>query len=189
MGTFEVVIEPFSVAAYAPFGSPLSQPQRGADASEEFNAAWLLPTDMDGRPQWVYQRAFRQQFKVSMMERHHNVAQLFVPLTRKPFIMVVAPPSSGGKGALPDPSAVRAFYLDGSFGLIINRGTWHALDRLPVEDGPLDFFFITEIETQNDMMAHAADHPERLERSDIITLKKEIVLADNNGLLSRARPG
>jgi ureidoglycolate lyase len=189
MGTFEVAIEPFSAEAYAPFGTPVSQPERKADGSEEFNAAWMLPTDIDGRPQWVYQRAFRQPLRVSVMERHHHVAQLLVPLTRKPFIMVAAPPSAAGKDVRPDPRTVRAFYLDGSFGLIINRGAWHALDRLPVDDGPLDFFFITEIETQSDMMAHAANHPERLERSDIVTLDKEIVLTDSNKLLSQARPG
>jgi ureidoglycolate hydrolase len=111
------------------------------------------------------------------------VAQLFVPVSRKAFVMVVASPTGAGKDAPPDPSAVRAFYLDGSFGLIINRGTWHALDRLPVDDGHVDFFFITELETQQEMSRHAADHPERLERSDIVNLDREIVLVDRNGLL------
>ena len=97
MATSEVVIEPFSKEAYAPFGIPVVEPERQADASEEFNAAWLLPTDIDGRPQWVFQRAFPQPLRVLLMERHHHAAQLFVPLTRRPFIMVAAPPGQAGK--------------------------------------------------------------------------------------------
>jgi len=181
-----VSIEPFTPEAYAPFGTALVQPQRPADAAEDANAAWLLPSDIDGRPQWMYQRAFRQPLRVSLMERHHHVAQLFVPLAARPFVMVVAPPSAPGKAQQPDPAAIRAFLLDGSCGLIIGRGTWHALDRLPVRDEALDFFFVTEAETQADMARHAADRPERLERSDIVTLAEPVELTDPIGLLPAA---
>ena len=159
------------------------RPDRAPDAVEAFNAAWMLPTDVDGRPQWLYQQARPQPLRVSLMERHHHVAQAFVPVTRAPYIMVVAAPNSVGKGVLPDLETVRAFYVDGSVGLIINRGTWHALDRLPVGPEPLEFFFATEAETQEDMAAHAATHPERLVRSDIVKLGDELVLVDPEALL------
>jgi ureidoglycolate lyase len=186
MSDLQISIEPFSASAYAPFGVPISRPEREADGREEFNAAWMLPTDIDGRPQWVYQQALRQPFRVTLMERHHHVAQMFVPITRDPFVMVVAPPTAAGKDNGPDLGGVRAFYLDGSFGLSIGRGVWHALDRLPVRDSALEFFFITEVETQDDMMAHAAANPERLVRSDLVDVGRNIVLGDPLSLLDPA---
>jgi ureidoglycolate hydrolase len=185
MSAHELAIERFSVEVYAPFGTALVQPPCTADAREDFNAVWLLPTDVDGRPQHVYQRVFRQPLRVTTMERHHHVAQAFVPITRGPYIMVVAPPTRPGKDVQPNLGTARAFYCDGSLGLIINRGTWHALDRLPVDTDELDFFFITEFETQQDMARHAADQPQLLERSDIVALDREIALIDPHGLLPK----
>lgn len=60
--------------------------------------------------------------EVRYMERHFQHTQVFMPLGGKPFVVVMAPPSSED---LPDLSAARAFLFDGSAGFLMHIGTWH----------------------------------------------------------------
>jgi ureidoglycolate lyase len=59
-------------------------------------------------------------FTIRMLERHPLSSQLFIPLERKPFLVVVAPP-----GASIDPGKVRGFVTNGSQGVNYAPGTWH----------------------------------------------------------------
>ncbi|RWI88917.1 ureidoglycolate lyase [Mesorhizobium sp.] len=179
MKAIEIVVERFSVEAYAPFGDPILEPNRSADFVEAWSNAWLLPTDMDGRPQFVFLRHFPQPLTFSLMERHFNVAQGFVPITRHPYLMVVAGASDA---KLPACEAIRAFLLDGTFGLTIKRGVWHTLDRFPATDEPMDMLFLTELETQREMIEKDG-HPEELERSEIVDLGVSFSITDPNALL------
>ncbi|MEP2990474.1 MAG: ureidoglycolate lyase [Parasphingorhabdus sp.] len=60
--------------------------------------------------------------EVRYMERHFQHTQVFMPLGGKPFVVVMAPPSSND---MPDLSAARAFLFDGSAGFLMHVGTWH----------------------------------------------------------------
>jgi ureidoglycolate lyase len=60
--------------------------------------------------------------EVRWMERHFKHTQAFIPLSGKPFYVVMAPPN--GK-ELPDLDAVRAYRFDGSAGFVLKIGTWH----------------------------------------------------------------
>ncbi|GAB5489223.1 MAG: hypothetical protein Pars2KO_27930 [Parasphingorhabdus sp.] len=60
--------------------------------------------------------------EVRYMERHFQHTQVFMPLGGKPFVVVMAPPSSDD---MPDLSAARAFLFDGSAGFLMHVGTWH----------------------------------------------------------------
>src|SRR5689334_16790406 len=72
----------------------------------------------------------REPIEWSQMERHLAVTQAFLPLGGVASIMVVAPPSDpADRKALPPPDSVRAFHMDGSRGVVLRRGTWHALRR------------------------------------------------------------
>ncbi len=59
-------------------------------------------------------------FTIRMLERHPLSSQLFIPLERKPFLVVVAPP-----GASVDPGKVRGFVTNGCQGVNYAPGTWH----------------------------------------------------------------
>ena len=67
--------------------------------------------------------------KVRMLERHPLSSQAFVPLGRRPFLVVVAPP-----GDRPQPGQVRAFLAENGQGVNYRRGVWHhplvALDEI-----------------------------------------------------------
>ncbi|MCG8441289.1 MAG: ureidoglycolate lyase [Caulobacterales bacterium] len=56
---------------------------------------------------------------IAVMERHPLGSQAFIPLQKRPFLVVVAPP-----GEL-DPDAVRAFRAAPGQGVNYARGVWH----------------------------------------------------------------
>jgi ureidoglycolate lyase len=56
-------------------------------------------------------------FALSMLERHPLGSQAFVPLTRLPYLVVVAPAE--------DPAAMRAFLALDGVGVNYARGIWH----------------------------------------------------------------
>jgi ureidoglycolate lyase len=55
-----------------------------------------------------------------MVERHPLSSQAFVPLSRLPFLVVVARP-----GDVPRADDLRAFVTNGRQGVNYARGTWH----------------------------------------------------------------
>jgi hypothetical protein len=49
----------------------------------------------------------------------------------------------GDRLALPPPGSVRAFHMDGTVGVVLRRGTWHALRRFPVGAPLIDIVLLT----------------------------------------------
>ena len=64
----------------------------------------------------------RRPFEVRWMERHFKHTQVFLPLGKLPFVVVLAPPTDT---ELPDLDQARAFLFDGDAGLSMHLGTWH----------------------------------------------------------------
>jgi ureidoglycolate lyase len=182
--TIEVAVEPFTAEAFAPFGIVLGEPQHPAEFGGPASASWMMPFEADSGVQFMYSRFKYQPMRFSVLERHFNVTQGFVPLNGSPLIMVVAPPTDrSGAGAAPAPESVRAFYLDGSTGLLMHKGTWHALDRFPVSPPHIDCVFITDRATHVELMQEKADgtKPQLTELYDFESergVKFEIVGAD-----------
>lgn len=58
-------------------------------------------------------------FEVTMLERHPLGSQAFLPLSQRPYLVVVAP-----AGEL-DPSRIRAFVSSGWQGVNYAKGVWH----------------------------------------------------------------
>ena len=55
---------------------------------------------------------------------------LFIPISGSLAAVAVAPPTDlDDPLAIPDPSEVRAFLIDGTKGFAYKKGTWHSLDR------------------------------------------------------------
>ncbi len=64
----------------------------------------------------------RRPFDVRWMERHFKHTQAFIPLSGKPFVVVMAPPNDE---ETPDLDKVEAFRFDGSAAFAMKIGTWH----------------------------------------------------------------
>lgn len=153
--TISIPVEPLTAAAFAPFGTVLAKPDRPADFEGNRSHSWDLPFATEGTAKISYSRFYRQAMKFALLERHFNVTQGFVPLDGAPFVMVVAPPTA--HDAIPKSDSLRAFYMDGTVGLLMHAGTWHTLDRFPVATPHIDVLFLTAQETHDELIREKAD--------------------------------
>jgi ureidoglycolate lyase len=100
---------------------------------------------------------------VKWMEFHTKHTQTFIPLSGKPFYMVLGKPTcrrpdgswDEGLGTLPNPDDVTAFYFDGSGGIVMEVGVWHEVP-FPL-DGETHFVCICTNETNDNLEAQGAD--------------------------------
>ncbi|PAS95258.1 MAG: ureidoglycolate lyase [Candidatus Dactylopiibacterium carminicum] len=120
-------VEPLSREAFVPFGEVIEagttadQFAINGGTSQRFHDLATLEPGTEGR---LIVSIFRAQpralpFPVRMLERHPKASQAFMPLSGRPFLVVVAP-----AGAL-DPGAIRAFLAQGTQGVNFAPGTWH----------------------------------------------------------------
>lgn len=79
-------------------------------------------------------------FEISMLERHPNGSQAFIPMQGQNFLVVVAPSLNADE---PDLSQLKAFITDGSQGVNYRAGTWH--HPLLTLESPSDFAVIDRI--------------------------------------------
>jgi ureidoglycolate lyase len=89
-------------------------------------------------------------FEVTWMERHFKHTQVFLPLNREPYAVVLAPPNDA---SLPDLDRVRAFRFPGDCGFLMHLGTWH---EFPFAlRAPADMVVILRNETNRNLDAIA----------------------------------
>jgi len=132
----ELLIEPLTRAAFAPFGDVIELegarqiPINLGTTMRYHDLAHIDVAEGGGRP---LLNVFRGEpralpFEVRMLERHPLGSQAFVPLTDAPYLIVVAP-----QGGLV-PALMRAFVSRGWQGVNYAKGVWHhpliALDRV-----------------------------------------------------------
>lgn len=122
-----LAVEPLTAATFAPFGEVVETGSRSelindGTARQFADLATVDVAAEGGKPRVSLYRAQAQSWPlpIAMLERHPLGSQLFMPLSREPFLVVVAPPA-----AVPAPSAVRAFVTNGRQGVNYGRGTWH----------------------------------------------------------------
>ncbi|NVJ96898.1 MAG: ureidoglycolate lyase [Alphaproteobacteria bacterium] len=142
----ELIAEPLTAEAFAPFGDVIE----ASDAAQQiainygnttrFHDLAQVNTMVDGGKTGV--SIFRstplaQPFTVNVMEYHPKSSQAFVPLSGKPYLVVVAP-----KGEF-DARKMRAFLASGQQGVNYHAGTWHHFS-LALEDVS-DFLVIDRI--------------------------------------------
>jgi ureidoglycolate lyase len=120
--------EPLTRAAFAPFGEVVEasdavrhHPVNDGSAERYHDLAELSPGP-DGR---VILSIFRGQpralpFRVEVMERHPLASQTFVPMSGRPWLVVVAPP-----GEPPAVQDLRVFLARGDQGVNYRAGVWH----------------------------------------------------------------
>lgn len=119
--------EPLTAATFAPFGDVLDAAgnhdrlineglcRRFHDRARlDFGTGRAGISVFDAKP-----RAMPHDF--TLVERHPEGSQAFVPMTLQPFLVIVAP-DTGGR-----PGRPRAFLTAPGQGVNLHRGTWHGV--------------------------------------------------------------
>lgn len=153
----DVEVEPLTEEAFEPFGAVVGAGSRPPALEIGTMQTWKAPFEVDGALAMIICRYAREPIAWSRMERHLAVTQAFLPLASVASVMVVAPPSDPTRrDAAPPPEAVRAFRMTGDVGVVLWRGTWHALRRFPLGAPHADFVLLTGRDTQAELESEAA---------------------------------
>ena len=152
----EIRLERLSAEAFAPFGQLICAREDEAPIFEAPHLrSWRQDFENLGPTELMYIHYRHQPLEFSTFERHFQVSQTFVALGGAPSVMVVAAPSA--RESVPEPGELRAFYVPGTVGIMLWRGTWHALTRFPATPGGAGFAFLTDAHTQRELERQRAD--------------------------------
>ena len=123
----EITAQPLTAAAFAAFGDVLEATgdfrlineglcKRHHDRARlDFGAQGRAGISVfNAKP-----RALPYDF--SLVERHPEGSQAFLPLSQHPFLVIVAPDVGG------TPGTPQAFLTNGTQGINLHRGTWHGV--------------------------------------------------------------
>ena len=143
MTMFPLTPEPLTREAFAPFGDVIEASDAvrhftiNAGNTERYHDLADIDAGPDGR---VIVSIFRGQprslpFRVGMMERHPLGSQAFVPMSGRPYLVVVAP-----AGLAPTASDLRCFVARGDQGVNYATGVWH--HPLLALEGVCDFLVV-----------------------------------------------
>jgi ureidoglycolate lyase len=102
-------------------------------------------------------------FTVRWMEFHTKHTQTFIPMSGRPFYMVLGKPTcrrpdgswDESQSTLPNADDVTAFEFDGSGGIVMEVGTWHEVP-FPIA-GETHFICICTNETNHDLENQGPD--------------------------------
>lgn len=123
-----LVAEPLTPENFAPFGDVIAVaaakqqvPINHGYSTRFGDLATVDVTEESGRVRVNILRStpMKAPITVRLMERHPLSSQAFIPLHRRPYLVVVAPPGPFDAGAL------RAFLARGDQGVNYARGVWH----------------------------------------------------------------
>ncbi|MDN5843483.1 MAG: ureidoglycolate lyase [Alcaligenaceae bacterium] len=138
-----LTIEPLTREAFAPFGDVIEADDAvrhftiNEGNTERYHDLAHIDPGEGGR---AIVSIFRGQprdlpFTVTMMERHPKASQAFVPLSGRPYLVVVAP-----RDTAPSVDDLRVFLCTGAQGVNYARGVWH--HPLLALDSVSDFLII-----------------------------------------------
>ncbi|MEM9031090.1 MAG: ureidoglycolate lyase [Pseudomonadota bacterium] len=123
----DLVAMPLSAQAFAPFGEVIDatgHPDRiiNQGLCGRFHDRARIVTE-GGRPGLSLFNAEARSLplKLDMVERHPLGSQTFIPMTAKPFLVIVAP----GDG--PEPGSPQAFLTEPGQAINFFAGTWHGV--------------------------------------------------------------
>lgn len=146
-----LLAEPLTADAFAPFGDVIEATDGAVRKAINYghtirfhDLAELDVTAGDGRAGVSIFRStpLVQPVTIKIMEYHPMSSQTFVPLSKRPYLVVVAP-----KGSF-DAGAMRAFVAAGDQGVNYHPGTWHHFS-LALE-GVSDFLVVDRIADEAD---------------------------------------
>lgn len=183
----EIPIEKITPEAFRPFGQMLCPPDAPPVWKRPGLDSWRMGFEIDGTIDVKVSRFLYKPLEFELLERHLTYTESRVPLAGARAVFVAAPSKDvNDPKEIPDPSSVRAFFLDGSHGLLAWRGTWHALDTFPARPPAATFVILTEKETQKEIESTtAAVTTTRTHVADYRPLGVKFRLVDPHGFLRR----
>ena len=125
--TRDVVIEPITAEAFAPFGDLLccdGTPDKliNQGLCGRYHDRARVDFDQGRAGISLFQAELRSlPLVLEMMERHPEGSQAFVPMDAAPFLVIVAPDAGG------QPGQPRAFVTTAYQAVNFHRGTWHGV--------------------------------------------------------------
>ena len=98
-----------------------------ADVEREYLNYWgdVYDPKFDSGSTTGYLEMFRQDFLVNQLERHVTGPEIFIPVEGVSVMAFAPAGDNNDKGAEPDPEKIEVFIVDGSQGIVIERGVWH----------------------------------------------------------------
>ena len=143
MTTITLPPQPLTRDAFAPFGEVIEASDAAqhftinGGNTERYHDLAAIEPGADGK---VIVSIFRGQprqlpFTVEMMERHPKGSQAFVPMSGRPYLVVVAP-----AGEAPSAKNLSVFLARGDQGINYATGVWH--HPLLALDGICDFLVV-----------------------------------------------
>ena len=152
METIEIRLESISAEIFTPFGEIIEKKSSVPIFTGKSMESWQMQFSIEGTTELMINRFYYQPLDFSMMERHFHVTQSFLPFGKIPMAMIVSEPTVfDDPSSIPKPEEIRAFHLDGTQGIMLWKGTWHALHRFPLHPPHVDLGLITEMETQHEL--------------------------------------
>jgi ureidoglycolate hydrolase len=127
-----ICVEPLTEQAFAECGTVLGEPSGlKPNIQDEVSDVWLGFADLmgiGGVPcrAATYLKIHTRPAVYDKMEKHETSAEAFIPLEGRS-VLVVAPPEAVDAQGRPDMTRARAFLMDGSRGILMRPGTWHAV--------------------------------------------------------------
>lgn len=120
--------EPLTQEAFAPFGDVIAASDSAkhytinAGNTERYHDLAKVEVGPDGKAILSIFRGQARQlpFVVTMMERHPKASQAFVPLSGKPYLVVVA-----DRASAPTAADLRLFFARADQGVNYAPGVWH----------------------------------------------------------------
>ena len=118
----EIVPQPLTQEAFAPFGDVIDVPQQAGRTYYEDALGNLRPRAKASLSMTFRVPTSDRPLKSELMERHEFSSQTFVPVDVARWLIVVAPHAATGG---PDMAAARAFIANGQQGVTYKPNTWH----------------------------------------------------------------
>ena len=184
----DIVLEPLTHEAFQPFGQVLSPPATPPAWKRPGLESWRMGGfNMDGNLDLKVSRFLYKPMEFDIMERHLTYTETRMPLSGAQAVFVAATSRNVmNPEDRPPPDSLRAFFMDGSQGLLAWKGTWHALDTFPARPPHATFVILTEKETQMEIEHDRG--PETTARTHIADYRKDDIkfrVVDPKGLLGK----
>jgi ureidoglycolate lyase len=153
-------LQPLTAEAFAPFGEVIQRQGVSPEIinyghTQKFADLARIDTAEGGGETTVHlyrSQAVKLPFLIERMERHPLGSQVFMPLHRQPFPVIVAPPDDD-----PRVQAIRGFITNGEQGINYNKGVWHHY-QISLS-GTCDYLVIDRAGPKSNCEEWVLDHP------------------------------
>lgn len=140
-----IIARPLTQANFARYGDVIQH--AGSQRRRYIESAFEHSPQVNDHRLWVSNLETETTFPflIRSLERHEHAAQSFIPLTRTPYVVIVASSLPDGQ---PDLEALEAFIASPEQGVCYRRGVWH--HGLTVLEAPAQFAIFMGITGQAD---------------------------------------